>query len=562
MLTTFVATAVAQKNVNDAGVALAGTYTAPAVSSVNHTEATSADSDRSAPPATGVSYTNPVLAGNYPDPSVVRVGKDYWATATSSGWAPQFPILHSRDLVNWSVAGSVFQQRPAWSDGNYWAPEITHHRGQYFVYYVARKIGGGRCVAVATSRQPTGPYQDHGPLVCQKLGSIDPMAIRDEHGQPYLVWKRGGNTRNLPTPILAQKLSKDGLRLIGERTELIRNDAAWEAKVVEAPFIVRRGGWFYMFYSGDDCCSLQCNYALGVARSPYLLGPWEKNPANPILKGNETWKCPGHGSVVRDAQGLTYLLYHAFQRDAVYVGRQALLDEVKWGANQWPTINAGNAPSGQALSPHGIEPLNAEFSFVDDFTSSGLTPGWQWPQANQPSARLDVTRNGWLALSPARARAHDVVGAVMARPTTAGDYVVTTAADTRDMRPGALAGLAAFGDSQNALGIAVGGGKVIVWRREQNSHKIVATAAAPNAPLVHLRMIATGGYRFQFAVGQNGQDWRAVGNKKGIDLPPWDHAVRVALTSGGAQGASARFDGLRIVPSMGKPATDMMLAGT
>jgi xylan 1,4-beta-xylosidase len=87
-------------------------------------------------------YINPVAAGDYPDPSVIRVGRDYWATATSSEWAPEFPILHSRDLVNWKVVGAVFQQRPAWSVGNYWAPEISEYRGRYFVYYVARKTRG------------------------------------------------------------------------------------------------------------------------------------------------------------------------------------------------------------------------------------------------------------------------------------------------------------------------------------------------------------------------------------------------------------------------------------
>jgi len=508
-----------------------------------------------------VSYTNHVLAGNYPDPSVIRVGKDYWATSTSSGWAPQFPILHSRDLVNWTVAGSVFQQRPAWSDGNYWAPEISHYRGRYLVYYVARKLDGGRCVAVASARQPTAPYQDHGPLVCQKLGSIDPMAVRDEHGWPHLVWKRGGNVHNLPTPILAQKLTRNGLKLVGERTELIRNDTSWEAKVVEAPFITRQGGWFYMFYSGDDCCSMQCNYALGVARSPYLLGPWEKNPANPILKGDDQWICPGHGSVVSDEDGRDYLMYHAFSKNAAYVGRQALIDEVSWGVEQWPMINVSSTPSGHAQSPHGIEAQNAEFLFTDDFNSPGLTPGWQWPQANQPSAGLNPVRNGWLSLAPANAHALDVAGAVMARATTAADYVVTTVADTRGMKPGALAGLAAFGDGYNALGIAAGDGKIIVWRRENGLHKTVAIVPAPNAPLVHLRMIASGGYRFRFAVSADGREWHNVGKKKGVDLPPWGHSVRVALTSGGAKGAVARFDGLRMVSSQPAAANTAMLAG-
>lgn len=560
LLTTFVATAVAQKGVNDQAPGLTGSYPAAAIN-VNYASTTRLG-DGIDPPIASVTYANPVLAGNYPDPSVIRVGQDYWATATSSGWAPQFPILHSRDLVNWEVAGSVFKQRPTWSDGNYWAPEITHYRGRYFVYYVARKLGGARCIAVATALKPTGPYQDHGPLVCQRLGSIDPMAVRDEHGWPYLVWKRGGNARNLPTPILAQRLSKDGLRLIGERTELIRNDAAWEAKVVEAPFILRRGNWFYMFYSGNDCCSLECNYALGVARSPYLLGPWEKNPANPILKGNEAWKCPGHGSVVTDAGNRDYLLYHAYDRDSTYIGRQVLLDEVKWGVGQWPTINHGKAPSELAPAPLGVAQRNAEYSFADNFNSPQLMPSWQWPQANAPATRIQPTRRGWLDLAPTGARAHDVIGAIVARSTTAGDYIATTVADLRGMKPGALAGLAAYGDVENALGIAVGGGKLIVWRRENNEHKIVAMAEAPKSRLVHLRMISTGGHRFRFAASADGQRWTQVGNKQGTALPPWDHAVRVALTSGGVEGAAARFDGLQIAPPRARPGGRVLVAGS
>lgn len=545
LLTICLMGAVAQKGVGRTNPTFGTHYSDPAVQSVNYVVPALVD-NRPNSSVIDDGHTSPVLAGNYPDPSVIRVGQEYWATATSSGWAPLFPIMHSRDLVNWQIVGSVFQQRPSWSDGNYWAPEITRYRGRYYVYYVGRKIGGPRCVAVATARRPIGPYKDHGPLVCQKLGSIDPMAVTDENGWRYLVWKRGGNTRNLPTAIWAQRLSRDGLRLIGPRTELIRNDAPWEAKVVEGPFILRRDGWFYMFYSGDDCCSIQCNYALGVARAPYLLGPWEKNPANPILKGNEMWKCPGHGSIVADASGRDYLLYHAYQQNAPYIGRQALLAEVKWGANQWPTIDA-IVPSGLTLASRETPDHHTDHSFVDDFTSQRLRPGWQWPQANQPSTRMEQARRGWLALSPTNSRAHDVIGAVVARATTVGNYVATTAMNTRRMKQGTLAGLAAYGDNANALGIAVGGGKVIVWRREKNDHKTIAIANAPRSPLVHLRMTATDGRRFRFAVG-NGRNWKEVGDENGNILPPWDHAVRVALTSGGVDGAAAQFDWLRIAP--------------
>ena len=219
-------------------------------------------------------YNNPVLAGDYPDPSVIRVGKDYWATATSSEWGPQFPLLHSRDLVNWQIVGAVFPKRPAWAIANFWAPEISEYHGRYFIYYVGRKKDGPLSVAVATADMPEGPYIDHGPLVSQEDGSIDPMAVTDEQGDRYLIWKEDGNSRKLPTILWAEQLSDDGTKLVGEMKELMRNDTPWEGAVVEGPFVLRRGEWFYLFYSGSGCCGRGCAYALGVARSHALHGPW------------------------------------------------------------------------------------------------------------------------------------------------------------------------------------------------------------------------------------------------------------------------------------------------
>ncbi|HKP14096.1 MAG TPA: family 43 glycosylhydrolase [Blastocatellia bacterium] len=490
-------------------------------------------------------YTNPVLAGDYPDPSIIRVGQDYWATATTSHWAPLFPLLHSRDLVNWQAVGAAMQKRPDWSDGNYWAPEISYYRGRYFIYYTGHKKGGSLCVAVMTATNPRGPYTDHGPLVCQDAGSIDAMAVTDENGRRYLVWKEDGNSRNQPTPIWAQPLSSDGTKLIGGRRELIRNTAAWESNLVEGPFILRRGGYFYMFYSGNACCGRGCNYAMGVARSRALLGPWEKNPANPILKGNDEWKCPGHGSIVSDARGRDFLIYHAYHpKDFVYAGRQALLDEVKWGADGWPTINAGKGPSARAASPFGDVGNNAEYNVFDDFTSPRLQPGWQWPQANEPLKRTQGAR---LILAPTAAHAQDMLGAVLARTTTEGDYVATAIVDKRGLKPGTRAGLAAYGDEENALGVAVGGGRVTVWRREKGTDRTLATKDEPRGTSVYLRMTAKGGDRFRFAVSGDGRSWTEVGEAmNGEYLPPWDRAVRVALTVGGATGAAAKFESFRI----------------
>jgi xylan 1,4-beta-xylosidase len=494
-----------------------------------------------------VIYTNPVLAGDYPDPSIIRVGNDYWATATTSQWAPLFPILHSRDLVNWKIVANAMHKRPEWSDGSYWAPEIAEHKGRYFIYYTGRKRNGPLCVAVATAKRPSGPYTDHGPMICQDAGSIDAVPVTDEKGERYLVWKEDGNSRKLPTPLWAQKLSDDGTKLIGEQKEILRNDAEWEANLVEGPFILRRDDYFYMFYSGNACCGRRCNYALGVARSKALLGPWEKAPANPILAGNDDWRCPGHGSIVTDPKGRTFLLYHAYHpKDFVYAGRQALLDEVRWGADGWPSINDGKGPSAQAASPFGAAERNAEYSFFDDFTAARLPPGWQWPQAHEPSVQIS---NGKLVLAFVGAQTTDPAAAVLARSTTVGSYEATTLVETSGMKPGALAGLSAYGNPENALGIATGDGKIRLWRREKNEQKIVAEEEAPNSPMIYLRVRVTDGSRFQFMVSENGRAWRDVGGEaEGNYLPPWDLSIRIALTAGGVEGAAGKFEWLRITP--------------
>jgi xylan 1,4-beta-xylosidase len=502
-----------------------------------------------ASPARSVVYENPVIAGDYPDPSVIRVGNAYWATATSSEWAPPFPLLRSTDLVNWQVMGTVLPRPPAWASASFWAPEIAAFGGRYFVYYTARKRGGPLCVAVAIASTPGGPYQDHGPLVCQEVGSIDAMPITDEDGARYLVWKEDGNSKKLPTPLWAQRLSVDGTRLEGEPTEILRNDQPWEAQLVEGPFLLRRGPWFYLFYSGNACCGRNCDYALGVARAPKLLGPWEKNPANPILRANTAWKCPGHGSIVTDPAGHDYLLYHAYHPDdSVYVGRQALLDRVEWGAEGWPTINGGAGPSRRAAAPAGVPGRSIESSFADEFRAREL-PGWQWPQANEPSIRVDLTEGGWLVLSSKPERAEDPVGAVLARSTTTGNYVATTRVATAGQAEGSWAGLSAYGNEANGTGIAMRNGRVVLWRRTKGVHETEADLAAPGGAFVHLRLTARDGHRFRFAVSADGRAWTDVGGEvSGEHLPPWDLGVRVAVTAGGGPDAAARFDWMRIEP--------------
>ena len=506
------------------------------------------------------SYSNPVLAGDYPDPSVIRVGRDYWATATTSQWAPIFPLLHSTDLVNWESRGAVFQTPPSWSAGSYWAPEISADGGRFFVYYTARKKEGPLCVAVADAARPEGPYTDRGALVCQEAGSIDAVAVRDENGRRYLVWKEDGNSRKLPTPLWAQPLSDDGVRLVGEKTEILRNEAPWEAHLVEGPYILRRGDWFYLFYSADACCGRRCNYKLGVARSRRLLGPWERFPGNPILAGNEQWKCPGHGTIVQDQAGRTYLLYHAYEASTFeFVGRQGLLDEVTWNADGWPAINSGKGPSGSALSPSTVAQRRASTLLEDDFNKTAIDPGWQWPWDQTSAPSIEPTsvlagrgrgRGGWLRLITGTASI-----AIAARPTRDANYTATTAVDVASIAPGARAGLAAFGNRDNAIAVTVERAgeaatgtplTVVVWQTQKGQRRTLATTEVSTAPLLHLRLSAKDRTRFEFAVSPDGQAWKTVAGAQGEYLPPWDLAVRVALLVSGQSASSARFGSFRL----------------
>jgi xylan 1,4-beta-xylosidase len=470
-----------------------------------------------------VVYHNPVIPGDHPDPTVLRVGDEYWAMVTTGGWAPHFTILRSRDLVAWRTVGAVFQKKPTWAKGDFWAPELIEDRGTFYLYYTGRRDEGPTkkgtlCVAVATAAQPAGPYTDHGPVVCQEIGSIDPFSLRDADGRRYLIWKEDGNDRRQPTPIWAQQLTEDGLRVVGKRRELIRNDAAtWEGIAVEGPYVLRRGGWYYLFYSGNACCGRACNYALGVARARTLLGRWEKDPANPIVGGNSAWQCPGHGDVVTTADGREFLIYHSYRRspDTFMIGREAVLDRIIWDERGWPHVNNDSGPSSNAPAPLAVDDTAARSGeesaprsglpsvarvaeFFDGFNAPQLGADWQWPMENAQGARVDAGPGGYLVLTTqgdaakGEAARDEWAGAVVGVRPTSGSYTATIAL-VPPTQPEVRAGLSAYGWRGAALGASVGDGKVTVWRREGKTTEIVGRADVPRAPLVFLRMTAERG---------------------------------------------------------------------
>ncbi|TXK49106.1 family 43 glycosylhydrolase [Pontibacter qinzhouensis] len=497
----------------------------------------------------GGSYSNPVLPGDYADPSVVRVGEDYWATATSSEWAPLFPLLHSKDLVNWATVGHVFPESlPEWAEAHFWAPEIAHENGKYYIYYTAKKKGGNLCVGVASASSPTGPYTDHGPLICQEVGSIDGFEIRDENGDLYLVWKEDGNSRGLPTPIWAQRLNEDRTALTGEMFEMFRNDPnTWEGGLVEGSALVKRGEYFYHFYAGDACCGRDCTYGIGVARAKTLRGPWEKHPDNPIMQKNDDWKCPGHGTVVTDPGGQDYMLYHAYSTSAsVYAGRQGMLDKVTYEESGWPSFETGS-PAITAQLAHNTGGAPAKATEVqEEFTETALSQRWQWPVGQKPPFTLSAASEGTLALQASPAN----IGATLAQRTLQANYTATTAIRKSDLPAGTMAGLTAIGDQENAVGVAVSRQEILLWSVKGGRQETIAKAAAPNADAIQLRLTAQNGEQLTFAWSTDGNEWQELNGGKAVDaayLPPWDRGVRVGLTAKGPASATATFNWFRMV---------------
>jgi len=495
------------------------------------------------PPAAPIA--NPVLPGDFPDPSVTKIGDLYWASATSSDWAPLFPLLTSKDLRTWTLVGHVFPQaQPAWADHYFWAPEISQDGGRTYVYYAAHQKNGNLAVAVASADRPEGPYRDHGPLVGQADGSIDAFPMRDENGQLYLIWKEDGNSIQQPTPIWAQPMNEARTALTGEKRELFRNaPGTWEGGLVEGVSMVRHGGYFYAFYAGNGCCGNGCTYATGVARAKTLLGPWEKNPANPVLVSNEAWKCPGHGTAVEQA-GRWYLLYHAYAAQGFeHIGRQGVLSEFTWGAAGWPEFAGRGVLGGPTPAP-----VLARTNVRDEFLGDKVNSAWQWPVLT-PAPTMAL-RGGQLHLTAQPEGA----GAVLGHGVFAAGYEAqTTVVRPAAVPAGTAVGLAAVGSPNNALALTVGGRRLTLWKREKGKQTVLADAPLPAggaALRLRVRVREATQYQFDYSLDQ-GRRWQLLPGAgatpvSGTFLPTWDLGVRVGVLAQGPASGTGVFEDFQL----------------
>ena len=276
----------------------------------------------------------PVLTTNFPDAFVLSHGGEFIAYSTNDG--PNVPVAVSRNLRQWTVLTDpadpkrkydAMPRLGSWAkEGFTWAPEVLELNGKNLLYYTASaRRENMQCVGVAVAADPKGPFVDSnsGPIVCQtKLGgTIDASPFKDADGSLYLYFKNDGNRVHVRTALFGQRLAPDGLSVVGEPQELLKDNEKWEDRVIEAPTMVRAPTGYALFYSGgffgwnpDE--GGMSPYAMGYATCSSPLGPCKPSPANPLLHSFKDKEAgclsgPGHQSIF-NAAGHTFISFHAW----------------------------------------------------------------------------------------------------------------------------------------------------------------------------------------------------------------------------------------------------------
>lgn len=319
------------------------------------------------------------------------------------------------------------------------------------------------------------------------------------------------------------EMNESRTALLGTKKELFRNDAPWEGNLVEGVSILRHGGYFYAFYAASGCCGISCTYAVGVARSKSLLGPWEKYSQNPVMKNNDAWVCPGHGTPVEKG-GRYYFLHHAYNKNSIpFTGRQGILSEFRFTPDGWIEFIHNDDPS-PAVGPRAL---------VDHFTGSRLSDAWQWSVFDNIAFTL---HNGYLDL-----HALPQTGACLGQKVLTADYIAIARIDR--LHSTAQPGTGLLGDDKNLVGAFVSGDTLTVAVFKNGKEMSASRRQVPASRELYLKTVVAHSKDITFFYSLDGKNFEQL-NDTPVDasfIPPWDRAVRVGIISRGSPGQVARF---------------------
>lgn len=311
-------------------------------------------------------FLNPILAGDHPDPSILKDGADYYMTHSSFDAYPGLLIWHSKDLVNWTPVVASLKTNV----GSIWAPELCKHQGRYYIFLPAKHPAGNTSYVIWADRIE-GPWSE--PVDLKLPRYIDPGHVVDEHGVRWLFLSGGDRIQ----------LAPDGLSTVGEPQHVYNPwhyPEEWDVEGFspEGPKVMKKGDYYYLVTAVGGTAGPPTGHMVIVARSKSLAGPWEDDPHNPVVRttdNSEKWWSRGHATLVEGPAGDWWTVYHGYENGFYTLGRQTLLAPVTWTKDGWFTVGGGDL-SKPIAKPKGGKAVAHGLALSDDFGADKY--GVQW----------------------------------------------------------------------------------------------------------------------------------------------------------------------------------------
>jgi beta-xylosidase len=328
-------------------------------------------------------YKNPIIHADYSDPDAIRVGDDFYLVSSSFEDIPGLPILHSKDLVNWTIIGHALNQQypiehfslPRHGEG-VWAPSIRFHKGEYYIYYPDPDYG----IYLLKAKNPAGPWSE--PILVEGgKGLIDPCPLWDDNGQVYLVHAFAGSRAGIKSIIVIKKLNAEGTK-VRDHGVLVYDGHQLDP-TIEGPKFYKRNGYYYIFAPAGG---VPTGWQL-VLRSKNVYGPYERKVV--MDQGNSPTNGPHQGAWVTTQTGENWFLH--FQDKDAY-GRILHLQPMKW-INDWPVIGLDEDGDGKGQPVMRYKKPNVgNKSYpietpqeTDEFNTPELGKQWQWMANAKPN---------------------------------------------------------------------------------------------------------------------------------------------------------------------------------
>ena len=455
-------------------------------------------------------FRNPIIFADYSDPDVIRRGDDFYLTASSFNCTPGLPILHSRDLVNWTIINHAVTNLP---DPRYaevqpgsgiWAPAIRFHAGKFWVFFPMPDEG----IYVTTALDPAVKWSEPHLLQAGK-GLIDPCPLWDDDGKAYLVHAYAGSRAGIKHILRVRPMAPDGSCLLGEG-QIVFNDPM-RHPTLEGPKFYKRDGWYYILAPAGG---VKTGWQVAL-RSRSVYGPYEDRIV--LAQGKTDVNGPHQGALIETKTGDSWFVH--FQDRGAY-GRIVHLEPVTW-ENGWPVMGNRGEPVLVAKKPDvGRSHPIAVPQTTDEFDSNKLGLQWQW-QANHREEWFSLSaRPGWLRLvaepKPASTVNLWLVPSLLLQKLPAPEFIVTTKLEFGKLANGQRAGLVVMGIDYSYLAVertATGFRliKVVCRDAENATAEVVEGEVVPPGESVLLRVKVGPGAICDFSYSSDGKQFVMLG---------------------------------------------------